>query len=107
MHTRRAFTIVELLVVIGIMSVLIGLLLPAISRSKAVARDIQCKNNLKQVYTGITIYAHNHREQAPAIGAEGFGYYTHNFHMYVWASGSPPSAGRRCSQNAGKTQRRE
>lgn len=47
-QNRRAFTLVELLVVIAIIAVLIALLLPALSRARAQARTIQCESNLRQ-----------------------------------------------------------
>jgi prepilin-type N-terminal cleavage/methylation domain-containing protein/prepilin-type processing-associated H-X9-DG protein len=53
---RRAFTLVELLVVIAIIGVLIGLLLPAVQAARESARRSSCMNNLKQV--GVAL--HNH-----------------------------------------------
>jgi len=57
---RRGFTLIELLVVIAIISVLMAILLPALSRARAQGRGAQCLSNLRQLYLANTMYAAEH-----------------------------------------------
>ena len=62
-----AFTLVELLVVIGIIAVLAALLLPVLSRGKAQAQSAACKNNLKQIGFTLTMYISDARRYPPCL----------------------------------------
>jgi prepilin-type N-terminal cleavage/methylation domain-containing protein/prepilin-type processing-associated H-X9-DG protein len=53
---NRAFTLLELLVVITIIAILAALLLPVLSRAKASAKSTACKNNLRQLAIGMGLY---------------------------------------------------
>jgi prepilin-type processing-associated H-X9-DG protein/prepilin-type N-terminal cleavage/methylation domain-containing protein len=56
MPRRRAFTLVELLVVIGIISVLISIVFPAATRIRQRAQAVVCMSNLRQIGIGLTAY---------------------------------------------------
>lgn len=66
---RRAFTLVELLVVIGIIAVLIGILFPLLSAAKERANRVKCMSNLRQIGIAMKTYAFDHRNQYPRVTA--------------------------------------
>jgi prepilin-type N-terminal cleavage/methylation domain-containing protein len=56
LRDRRAFTLVEMLVVIGVISVLASLVLVGVMQAQATARRLSCQNNLKQLYLAATLF---------------------------------------------------
>jgi prepilin-type N-terminal cleavage/methylation domain-containing protein len=69
-HTRRAtkgrgFTLVELLVVIGIIAILIAILMPALRRAKEAAAGIACSSNQRQLMMAFLLFAADHQGHLP------------------------------------------
>ena len=62
---RRGFTLVELLVVIGIIAVLISILLPALGKAREQARTVACASNLRQLMFGFIMFANEHHQTMP------------------------------------------
>lgn len=66
----KGFTLIELLVVISIIALLISILLPVISKARFLSRDISCRNNLRQIATGIQLYVNQNRDLPDAFQRE-------------------------------------
>lgn len=67
MKIRRAFTLVELLVVIGIIGLLVALILPAIGKARAQAVSTACASNLRQMYFAANAYADDRGGRLPGV----------------------------------------
>ena len=82
MGKRRGFTLVELLVVIGIIAVLLAILLPTVTRAQEASRRVNCLSNLRQTYTFFALYAMNNRDQVPL----GYRAGRKQFNSMIWSS---------------------
>ena len=64
----RGFTLVELLVVVGIIAVLVGILMPALARARAQAQAANCLSNLRQVNQAMLMFANENKGHLPQMG---------------------------------------
>ena len=70
-RARRAFTLVELLVVIGIIAALIAMLLPALSKAREQARAVKCLSNIRQIAMATLSFCNVNKGQFPGPGTAG------------------------------------
>ena len=81
---KQAFTLMELLLVIGIIGILVALLVPAVSRTKEAGRSAVCLNNLHQIGIALQLYVQDNNNHLPV--------------MYDRATNAAPPAGPAINQ---------
>lgn len=85
-HFQRAFSLIELLVVILIISILAGLLLPVLAGGKEKAKRTACRSNLRQLIIAAHLYAEDHQGKLPSGLADTGDDYTPLISTNTWES---------------------
>jgi len=86
----QGFTLVELLVVIGIIALLISILLPSLNRARETANRVKCASNLRQIGQAILLYANENKGSYPRTYYNSTGTYACTWGSGIYGNGAPP-----------------
>ncbi|MFQ5807924.1 MAG: type II secretion system protein, partial [Phycisphaerae bacterium] len=92
MARKRTFTLVELLVVVGIIAALLAMLAPTLSRARAQSKLVRCQSNLRTIGHGVQFYLDDNRDFFPGAPFYGcLGYVGRSVYHAVLGSQIPES----------------
>ena len=78
MHKQRGFTLIELLIVMAIISILMGILLPSLSKARDQTKAAVCMSNMRQIGYAADFYAQDHDSRIPRW--DGRAHMVYGFH---------------------------
>lgn len=79
-----AFTLIELIVVIAIICILTSLLLPSMSKVRALGRSVKCLSNVRQLGSAFQMYCDDNNDMMPANGPSPYWFNALNFYIRNW-----------------------
>ncbi|MDB5325578.1 MAG: hypothetical protein JWM57_1147 [Phycisphaerales bacterium] len=82
--SRKGFTLVELLVVIGIIALLISILLPSLNKAREAARRVKCLSNMRQIALAMTMFTQDNNGLMPGQGVAGKFYKANKISMGIY-----------------------
>ena len=97
---RRAFTLVELLVVVGIIAILIAILLPALRRAREAANAVQCSSNQRQLMMAFLMFANDNKGRLPGNYWDAIAQQPTDPQKRDWLIGDNPQQGNPTAQLA-------
>ena len=83
LNRKRAFTLVELLVVIGIVTLLIALLMPALGKARRQSLQLKCLSNVRQIALGIIQYSNDHKGRMVMLHFTDDAQWAHQYNQLV------------------------
>jgi prepilin-type N-terminal cleavage/methylation domain-containing protein len=98
MRRRKAFTLVELLVVIGIIALLVSILLPVLSRARDNANATVCASNQRQLMMGFLMFANEHKGSLPGNYWDSIKQQPTDPEKRDWLLGDNPNQGNQALQ---------